>query len=156
MSNYSDMLAQIKTILESVTNIGKVYDYERFSNNWSDYRVLFKTTIGTTDQIRAWTITRVSTDQKRHLSDGVHRQTLTFTIHGYMGLDDANSSEKTFQELVESVMDAIDAKPHLGGMAAGSDPSQLKFFDHRLFGDLLCHHAEITVVAWADKQITYS
>ena len=56
---------QIYTILGGVTNIGQVYDYERWAADWVTFINLFKTTIGTVDQIRGWEIGRRSATEKK-------------------------------------------------------------------------------------------
>lgn len=136
-------LAQVKSILEGVTDKGIVHDYSRWARDWGNFLDLFKVS-SPTDQIRGWEITRTSTPEVTETSR-TNKQTHSFTIRGYMSLDDSAATEKVFQALVESVADAFRNKPDLNGVALNVSPLQRDVVDFRMFGSVLCHFAECTL-----------
>ena len=101
--SYTAQIAQIKTVLEAVSGIANVYDYPRYSDDQTTFNSLFLT--GTT--YHWWWIERVATPGDFHTSQKVIDE--TYEIHGYYGWDDANSSYKTFQGVVDDVLDALNA-----------------------------------------------
>lgn len=137
---------RIKTVLDTVTNKGKTHDYLRWAVKQSDFETLFSTTISTVVQIRGWEIAyRGFRQEEPHIGRTadqyrVHR----FEIHGYLGLDDSTSTEKTFAALAESVCNALDADTTLNeeSMSLYRNPTQL-IIDERLFAGVLCHHGQI-------------
>lgn len=142
----------INTIVEGVTNIGLVHDYERWSNNQTTFLDYFKTLIGGSSVIRGWTITCAIATQEwlnEPQADGQGQiaRTYTYKLRGYFGLDDSAETEKSAWVVVEAVMRALDESGILHGedeMWTINPPSQLTIFEPRLFAGVLCHYAEIT------------
>ena len=146
--SYSTILAQIKTTLDTVTNVGQTHDYMRWAIDESAFLDLTKATISTVDQIRAWFIDYGGfTSVEPWLS----RPTKTirihsFVIHGYLGLDDSAATGKTFATLAETVCTALEDDTTLNAASLSSyrEPCQC-VVDHRMFYSKLCHHAAITL-----------
>lgn len=142
--------ARIYTVVNAVSNIGLVYDYERWVPEWSKYLDLFKTTISSVEVIRAWTITCQSFVPVEIATMGNQKVETNFVykIRGYFGLDDANASEKTAIAIAEDVVEALNADTTLHGAsyaASGEHAlAELTLFEPRFFGDVLCHYIEIT------------
>ena len=150
----SAIRATLYSAVNGVTNVGKVYDYERWANEWDDFLTLFKTTISTVVQVRGWEITyRGFANQPPMDFSGKHIRAHRFHVVGYMGLDDSLSTEKTFANLAEDVADAIDANATLQGSTyyyvadVGIDEHE-----PRMFGGVLCHYALINVIV--EEKIT--
>jgi hypothetical protein len=142
--------ARIKTVVSGVSNVGLVYDYERWKSDWSDYLDTFKTTISSVEYIRAWTITCESFRpvELATMGGGADIEVdYIYKIRGYFGLDDAHTSEKTAIALVESVINALNADTTLHAYyGSGPHPlAELTIFEPRAFGDVMCHYAEITL-----------
>jgi len=153
----SAIRTQIYTILNAVTDIGKVYDYERWAADWATFINLFKTTIDDVDQIRGWEIGRTAAlesgtgeDASIGQTDRSHR----FLIRGYMAVNDASATEKTFNSLIESIADAFRGNLTLDDSAQDHDFIQGEVIDHRLFGGVLCHYAELSLTVHEAKEIT--
>lgn len=141
---YTTLLAQIKSAVEGVTGIGVVRDYLRWWSDKKDFLDLFRTTIGGQAQIRGWTITRDGIPfNERYAQGGKHRVTHMFVIRGVLGLQDGTATEKTFQALVDSVVDALDDAVTLGGNVRSAGPATAAAITHRGFGEVLCHYCEI-------------
>jgi len=147
----STIRSAIKNALDTVSNAGATHDYQRWSADWQAFLDLFKTTVGSTDQIRGWTIAGgpVEVDDAVEEFGGRYLRGYGYTIRGYLGVDDSAATEKTFAGLVEDVMDALDADATLHGSTyydtswARCDVQEL-----RIFGDVLCHYAEVRVTTW--------
>lgn len=154
---YTTLLAQIKSAVEGVPNIGVVRDYLRWWRTDKDFLDLFKTTIGGTEQIRGWTITRDGVPgNDRYATGGQHRVTHMFVIRGLLGLQDSTGTEKTFQALIDSVVDALDDTVTLGGNVRSAGPATVPTITHREFGTVLCHYCEIHFPVTEHVSRTYS
>ena len=137
---------EIYNILSGVTNIGKVYDYERWAADWNTFINLFKTTISGADQIRGWEIGRRSVTEGGETL-GTNERKHTFTIRGYMGISDAAATEKTFNALIEAICAAFRVNPTLNGSADLHQDVQVEVIEARTFGGVLCHYAEMSLEA---------
>ncbi len=137
----------LKTILESVADIGKVYDYERYTNTEAGARALFKTEISGQEQYRAWMISRRSASEQPKTTASPN----VYVIRGFLGVSDAASTEKTMTLLVEAIRDAFrdDATMYNAGYA--HEPVQVSMQDKRMFGQLLCEHAELSITVYDFK-----
>lgn len=138
---YATILAQIKTYLDTVPNIGNTFSYIRWNKDWPAMLTLFKTTIGGTPQIRFWDISRTKTLEVNKVSKE-NLRTYTFRIRGFMSLDDANASETTFQNLIELVCAKFRNVPTLNGTAENISPLSVAMVGHCMVGDVLCHQCE--------------
>ena len=136
----------IYNAVAGVTDAGNVYDYERHTTDWSDFLDLFKTTIGTTDQIRGWMVGyRGIAGAEGGRFSGARRisRTHRFQILGIMGIDGSEASEKTFAALAEDVCDALDSDATVNGFMFTA-PATLGF-DPSPFAGILVHAAAITI-----------
>ena len=138
---------QIYTILSGVTDIGKVYDYERWAADWTTFINLFKTTVADIEQIRGWEIGRRAAPEKV-ATLGRNERGHTFVIRGYMRVNDAQASEKTFNALIEAIADAFRSNLEINGTAEHHDFLQAEIIEHRNFGGVLCHYAELVLTAY--------
>ncbi len=134
---------EIKNILNTVTDVGVIHDYERWTTDWNTLLSMFKP--AGKDYIRGWMITRqaaqegVSTQGVGGDNQRIHR----FVIKGIGSLKDDQATEKTFQDLVESVCQKLRENPNLNNTAEESDPPQVLTVEVRMFSQILCHYAEI-------------
>lgn len=143
----SAIRTEIKTILNSVTDIGVVHDYERWSKDWNTILSLFQPSGKA--YIRGWMITRRATSEQviTQGPGGTNQRDHSFVIKGVFGLKDDTASEKTFQDLLESICTALRGNPTLNGSALGCEPPQVLSVDIRMFSQVLCHYAEIELKA---------
>ena len=142
---------QIYAILGAVTDVGKVYDYERWAADWATFINLFKTTIAGVDQIRGWEIGRRSVKEQRitlGISSSGNEKSHGFLIRGYMRVNDSEASEKIFNALVEAIADAFRANRKLNATAERHDFIQAEIIEFRLFGGVLCHYAELSLTVY--------
>lgn len=141
--------ASLKTILESVSNVGIVYDLEPFADTWDVFISRFKTTVSSVDMIRGWTISCEAIPAQGFVATGArdtgNEYDYEYHIRGYQGFDFETNTEKAFLLIVLAVMAALN-----GGIVSGTvfnaDLAQLTSYVPRVFGGVLCHVAEITQV----------
>lgn len=144
--------AAIDTIVSAVTSVGQVHDYLRWTASIEDFESVFKTTIGSTDQVCAWMIRydgfTAERDQFRAGGkEGINR-VHQFAIVGIMGVDDSAGTEKTFAALVEAIANALDdAETIRAGTYFEADPAQARV-EYRTVAGVLCHYAEVTQKVW--------
>ena len=140
--SYTTILAQLKVLLDAVTGIGTTFDYFRLSR---DEQIL-KATFVSSGKLHAWIITR---DQApgENLTTRHTLRNHSFDIYGYYAIDDTNASEKTFQQLCDTVMNKLDEDDNIALVTNVYviAPSQLVSFEPVMFCDVLCHRAIIRI-----------
>jgi len=150
--------AKILAAMNTVTNIGQVYDYERFADDWETLLALFKATISSVDQFRGWTIALEGVDSEMigfgNSGDEVEQLTYRVRIRGILGENDATGTQKTFEALILSAKQALEAATALhdndlaqgaSGRFASDGPVQIPVIDLRQFSDVLCHYGELAL-----------
>lgn len=139
--------AALYSAVSDVSNIGTVYDYERWAAEWGTFLTLFKTTITGVPQIRGWEVAYrgfLPARDPQFARQVIHNH--SFVVQGYMALSDADESEKTFATLALAVVAAIDADSTLhSGVYKLTGPASMDIFEPRSFGSVLCHYARITI-----------
>ncbi len=146
--SYSDIVSDIATRMETIPSIGIVHDYYRYTADAAKFLQLFKCSIGGKEQIRGWEITRISAPEAR---TGAYFRYHKFRITGYLGLCDADATDKTFQTLIDDVCELFRTAEPPGGSSwyyldlalPGDLPAQAVVIEPRMFGSVLCHYAEI-------------
>lgn len=140
---------QLKTVVEGVTNIGKVHDYERWAAEWSKVLDVFKVTIGGEERIQGWTITREATPATDFAMTTQESRRHVMVLRAYRVLNDTKESEKEFQDLIETVCTALRGQRlgKLNGTVTKLFPAQVRIVEHRDLGGVLVHYAEIAVEA---------
>lgn len=147
--------AAIKTIVESVDDVGVVLNREPWAATWDVFLDRLKTAIGGSDTIRGFAVSCEQISQDGFITNGVrataNSRHHTFKIRGFAAVDYDNSSETVFLAVVIAVMDALDAGTSslVAGDVIDAGLSQLDSYAPRVFGGVLCHYAEITQVVQA-------
>jgi hypothetical protein len=137
----ANILEKITLLLQGVSGIGEVHDYERWSNDWSQFLSLFKDAEG---KINGWMISRKSTEAEFDTTTLTVMRRHLFLIRGVYGLRDSDASETTFQALVEGIQNALDgASVTLTGVALNHGAANVRTIEARVFGTVLCHYTEI-------------
>jgi hypothetical protein len=137
----------IKTVINTVPNVGLVHTYERYAADLATLKTLYVAN----GQLLGWYIRLLKTQRA---SPGRGRTAIlhTWRIRGFMAFDDAAQSELTFDALVESLQEAFTAHETLDGVVgATSFPEQnvdgLQRDDSGpvMFAGVLCHSALLTL-----------
>jgi hypothetical protein len=115
---------QLKSIVQSASGIGVVYDYERFSRSLGD----FIATMSANGIVNGWFIHRQSS-QATNATMGATRQierVHTYRITGIFEMDDASGSEKTFQDILEAIFNTLKGNGTLNGSCLKHDHFQIE------------------------------
>jgi hypothetical protein len=140
--SYELQIAQIDTILKSATGVidNNVYKYDRLSRNWEEYLSAFKD--ATNSVIHGWTITRTKVVETPEASR-TNEEKNTWLMRFYYSLGSYGATEDTFQDIIEAVRTAFRSNSSLNGTALTSTPIQVDIIEARMFGEVLCHYAEL-------------
>ena len=131
--------------MDGIDDVGIVYDYERFAPSWEKFILLFKP--AGKKYIRGWEITRVSTTEKGNSDDDTathqYREFHNMVIKGYYSTQDAEATEKIFQDLLETIRVTFRGNHTLNDQAEDCSTPQAFAVGTRMFGNVLCHYGEI-------------
>lgn len=131
---------KIFEILSAVPGVGKVHNYERWSNDWNKFLALFQDPVS--KRILGWEITRQSSPATK-ISNAEEETTHGYVLQGYMGLNDALATELEFNALIETIKTAFRGNHTLGGFCLDAGPLSLDISEARTFGSVLCHYAKL-------------
>lgn len=135
--------ARIKTRIETVDNIGVLYDHEPFAATWDEYIGQFKCYILGREQIRGFTITCDVLPRERLTMGGYNQARYNYTINGYCGISTDSDTENEFFGVANSVASSLNTGI-VSGNVYSAPPAQIAAYVPRIFGGVLCHYAEIT------------
>lgn len=154
MNDLTAERAAIAAKVAGVADVGRVHDYERYAKTEGDFRALYQADIGAAKSLRGWFLRRVST-KEISVALGVGMQVIAWRLTGYLAIDDAAASEKTFDGLIEALRAAFRSDPTLGGAVADlydltqgdSAPYGLQVEESApvLFAGVLCHRAVLAL-----------
>ncbi|MEW6332459.1 MAG: hypothetical protein AB1560_13460 [Pseudomonadota bacterium] len=155
MSTVAQIRTKIKDKLAAVIGIGQVHDYERYKKTDADFQALYKTDVGGgAFRILGWNFYREATSES-DLNNGEVRRIHAWRITGFMGIDDADATGKTFDDLVETVATAFRADRTLGGTVLdikdmdqpfGESGIQVEAIEPVMFAGVLCHRARLRLL----------
>lgn len=159
MSVIGNHAAQLKSALEGIANIGKVYDYQPYpKNDWAQFIDTLTVSIGGQRQVRAWTI-QYQGENRDFQAIGVGSvkeiRLLNYIVRGHMSWSNP-ASDVAFRDLIEQVATALDTARSLGGTALDHQPVTIDLPNDAspvMIGDVLCHYVEIRVVVKAVETI---
>lgn len=150
VGTYASLTSGLETLVKSVQGYGTVHKYWRWTADQSTYLDLFKTNIDGVGQIRTWLISLAegSPIVETNSEFGYLQRTYTFVITGILQMNDSSNSEATFVGLIELLLEALKGESTMG--VAGViprmiGPSVVRLLQHRQFGSVLCHYAEIVI-----------
>jgi hypothetical protein len=133
---------QIKTKLEAISGVEHVYDYKRFCSDWATYKDLFiKDAKVNTWEIERKSFSRTGRGGSGDIEDAIHE----FIIRGFYSFYDALTTEKTFQDLVETICASFINDPTLGGKAKIVHMPITGEFATAMLGQVLCHVVQINI-----------
>lgn len=155
MSTVAQILSAIVARHAAVPQVGKVHDYERYSQTESKFREFFVADLGGgVRQLRGWWWRRTAT-RESSISTGTTLNVHTWECRGYMAVSDADASEKVFSQLVEDFRTVIRDDPTLGGVCEQNavegeeDGVQVTDMGPVMFCGVLCHCAVLQLKTWS-------
>lgn len=137
--------AALKTTIETVPNVGIVNDFEPAVQREEDFKTYFLDP--DLDYILGWSMTRETTTERDATYQSDFEDHL-IVLRAYRAIDNAGASEKELQDLVELVRTAIRAEEATcwTGLVQFVGHPQVRIFEARLFGAVLVHYCEVTVL----------
>lgn len=146
-----EIRAEIKTIMQTVSGVGPVYDYERNVNQWAKVK---DELVAPDGKIEWWTIRREKAPEK-FIPGSASERSHGIVIRGYRALDDAGSS-KTFDTRVDAVCAALRPKTTLNGTAMQMEnPWQVDEIVDVAIGGIFAHRCEIRNTVEEADPITF-
>lgn len=140
---------EVKTTLEAVTGIGRVYDFMRLITHWEN----FKRDAVKDGRVNVWEITRLTLEEElespqgQGAVEGCFRDAHLITIIGHFSVKDEDESEKTFQDLIDAIVAAFRANNTLGEQTLIPSQPQVPSIGHEMFASVLCHAVQINFLA---------
>jgi hypothetical protein len=130
--------SSIKTLMDSVTGIGMVHDYRRWTDDEAQLEALFQKEKN--GPLHGWEITRDGIPQLGDRRGDKYKAVHTYIITGHYAIKDSVASEKLFNLVVDTIVQKfIDSR--LPNTEGHSLPTvSIKEW---MFADILCHRAEI-------------
>jgi hypothetical protein len=145
---HREIRAAIKAVIAAADTTAVVHDFERYASNLGDLKKLFVSD----DRLMGCHIRLIST---KRTAPGVGRWMIRhrWQIRFYMALDDANTSELSFDDWLEAVAEAFRANQTLGQLVGETAPNdsentdglQLDDSGPVMFCNVLCHSAKTTL-----------
>lgn len=163
MSVIGDLAAAVKVTCLTVANPGVVYDYQPMpQNDWATFIASFVVDVVGVPMVRAVTIQYVGeerTEKSIAIGNSKQRRAIRLVVRLHMSWDDtgatATTSEVLFRDWVEAVADALDANRSIGP-AYDHDPVDVGLPNNGaglMLGDVLCHYAELALVAHVEQTL---
>ena len=137
--------AALAEVLASVGGIGQVHADEPYAATAKQFRDFFGVGRGSAQYIHGWTIARQSTEE-HYLTNLEVERTHRCVLRGVYSVNTTQHSEAVFQAVVEAICTAFRSLHDLQGQAELKYPLQVDLVEHRLFGDILCHYAELSTL----------
>ena len=152
MGNYTTFVDFCHDVLTTVTAVGVIHKRAIDLRDLDEVEQAITDGIGDARKINAWFITREGAEDVRDgAPSGQGFRYHRFLISGYYQLVEADSTETTFQNIIDSVMDAFETR--LTKVTGGSpqiveytQPLRIRRIGHTRFAKYLVHFCEIEVV----------
>jgi hypothetical protein len=145
---FADIRPAVKAVLEAVDGVGVVSDFEPWVRRLEELKTFFQPE--NEDALRGWTISRESVvESYGSLSRGEAEARHAVVIRGYMSVSQQGATERTFQDLVDTVTAALlaqsldDAK--FNQTVDYVEPPIVRAIEHREFSNDFVHYCEIVV-----------
>lgn len=143
----------VKAKVAGVANIGNVYDYERYANKASDLIALYSSTAQSGNRLLGWFV-QMARKREFFVDTGRWIADVDWTIRGYMGIEDADATEKKMAVLIDLISDAFRNDDSLGGVIGTQIIEQRGYqvgvqveeFGPVLFAGVLSHSARLSLV----------
>ncbi len=144
-SAFTSIQTALTALVSGVAAVGTVHEGRRLTSDWNGFIDQFVTG----GKVNGWTVNRRSFTEDRMDSLENLRRT-TFVICGYYTLATpaagVATSESEFDAMIEGICNAVRDTYTMTATSELSSPAQLAIKDERVFGDVLVHYCELTVV----------
>jgi len=143
LSTLSDIKPKIKTIMEGISSVGKIHDYERWTNKYKKFLEFYKP--DGQAKINGGEISRTSTTEIQETTGPRYLDEHTFTIRYYYSVDDSEASEKEADEIIEDIRAEFRNFRDLDGLCQRHTFIQVPVSEPRMFSNVLVHYIEMNL-----------
>jgi hypothetical protein len=150
VANLEEVITEIATVLESVSGIGRVWNYNKWDIEADAIEAVFgvaETTAPRGWHLHVWFVDRVRTEEPATTQQSnVARHALL--IRGLYEIHDRQQSRLTFRALCEAIRDALRLVHDTPAIEWLEPPQVLSDDDPPVMvGSYLCHHIQMSVTA---------
>jgi hypothetical protein len=165
MTQYRRGLDLTVAIVNTVANVGHVYDHLWVIDEEKTLVEKFKVSLGGVAQYRGWMVTGTNKGVTRKiLTASQDELVLPFVLHGYRSVNADQSSEAEFYSLCETLTDALSAKVKAGetqdltdpGYVALATPAQITQRKYAKYARVLFHYGVIEYALRVHVRVTRS
>lgn len=151
---YINLANYIKDVLSTVSGIGQIYTVPKNILEIEDFQGMATTGIGDTKNINFWIIQRTGVKNLRRAgieNYGMERREHEFVVTGYYGVNEANNTELSFQNILNSISDAWNGRvtqgPTTSPVIEYTSPVEITNITHDKLGNLgyLVHVCNIII-----------
>ncbi len=152
MPTLDEIRAAIKAKIMAATALpaANVHDYERFTAEQARFRELYLYGVAPNQRIHGYHIRRIGTAE-RHLAVGRYVVDHSWQLRGFLGIEDADATEKAFDAEIETIRTAIRDDDTLGNLIAtciNDSQAGVQVIDSGpvMFAGVLCHAARLALM----------
>jgi hypothetical protein len=132
----------IKSTFEGISSLSgiTIHDYKRRVNEWSDIETEFKTN----NMLHTWIITYDGSTYDFDTTTEGYKANRKYTVWGLYGLNDSNSTEKTFDTITNNVENEF-ANLRVVGSGRNRLSGLTTTMDEFMFAGILCNRCLLTI-----------
>lgn len=149
MSSWAAIVARIKDRMQTVPDVGNVYEEIRTVGDQEQFGVIAVAEIGGEPKDRAWMISIEAADTSWLTHDGAADWQRQISIEGFFGMPEfVGGTEIPAMTVAEAVCAAIDSDiraTRLDGTVLHGGPCRLEANEPRVFGFVLCHYIKLVL-----------
>lgn len=148
MPTLDQIRAKIAEKIFALDNAVAVHEYERYAKDMRVLVALYKSGPPENPRLHGWYVRRVAT-KEIFVDTGRWSIWHIWRMRGFMALDDADETEKLFDDFIESIRDTFREDQDLGGLVFqciaqnGESGVQVISSGPVMFAGVLCHSAEL-------------
>lgn len=137
----SNIREQIVSIISGVSSIGNVYDYQRFVKDEATFRNLFLSS----SELKVWMVKKIQGNEVPIALGypAAAKVEHIYEIEGWVGLSDANASEKTLANLIEGISGVLRSNITLNGTCFLHHFCEVKQIGHQNLFGRLCNYTKL-------------
>jgi hypothetical protein len=155
-SNWTAVVSRVVSQMQAITDIGNVFNRLKLVTDDDSANAIMDATLSTGEQKpRVWMVHLGAMKSKWAESSGTLDWKRTVVIEGFLAFEDSGASELVAMSLAESVIRALAADfraTKLGGTVLDAQPPELLNSEPRLFGFVLAHYIQISMVVQTVEQ----
>jgi UDP-N-acetylglucosamine 2-epimerase len=150
--SWSSIRSALKARLEGISGVGAVHTYLRYCKDAGD-STAFAAIYVSGGQLNYWAISRTARRTAKSVdNDSSYRRQHDVEVSAFYAHRDADASENTFQDLLETVCNNLETGDHtLGSACLTHTPPEVRQIGHAMLGDVFCHFA---VLALSIEEVT--